>query len=151
MATDVDFRLHPRLEADTLAAGEFGLCTLRMMNEQRYPWFILVPRRAGVRDAHELQAGDYLALWQESRALSLALMQAFGGYKLNLAALGNQVPQLHVHHVVRHTDDAAWPNPVWGAFTAVGRRGRAAPRTAGRGGAGGLSSGGGCRHGSGLT
>jgi len=84
------------------------------MNDANYPWFILVPRRASVREIHELSDADRAQLWEESAQLSRAAMRAFDGFKLNVAALGNVVPQLHVHHIVRRQDDPAWPAPVWG-------------------------------------
>lgn len=110
----MSFELHPRLAADTLVVGDAPLSRLLLMNDAQYPWFILVPRREGVREIYLLSEADQRQLWQESAALSRALMQAFGGHKLNVAALGNVVPQLHLHHVVRQSDDPAWPAPVWG-------------------------------------
>jgi diadenosine tetraphosphate (Ap4A) HIT family hydrolase len=108
------FALHPQLAADTAVAGDFPLCRLLLMNDARYPWFILVPRREGVREIYELADADQAQLAAESAQLGRALMEAFEGHKLNVAALGNMVPQLHVHHVVRYTGDDAWPAPVWG-------------------------------------
>ena len=110
------FELHARLAADTFALGDFPLCRLLLMNDAHYPWFILVPRRAGAREIYELAEPDQQQLLRESGALSRAVMAAFGGDKLNVAALGNVVPQLHVHHVVRSARDPAWPKPVWGAL-----------------------------------
>lgn len=86
------------------------------MNESRYPWLILVPRREGIREIHELDAADRRQLWVESDQVSHALMTLFQPDKLNIAALGNVVPQLHVHHIARFQHDAAWPAPVWGKF-----------------------------------
>jgi diadenosine tetraphosphate (Ap4A) HIT family hydrolase len=77
-----------------------------------------VPRRAGLRELHELAEHDLGRFWRESAATGRALMQEFDGDKLNVAALGNVVPQLHVHHIVRHTTDRAWPRPVWGVVPA---------------------------------
>ena len=94
--------------------GRLELCRLLLMNDANYPWFILVPEREGVREVHELADADRRRLWDESALLSRALHKGFGAHKLNIAALGNQVPQLHVHHIVRYSHDAAWPNPVWG-------------------------------------
>lgn len=108
------FALHPQLQRDTFALGDFALCRLLMMNDAQYPWFILVPRRANLRELHELEEADLQQFWQESGTLSRALLRAFAGDKLNLAALGNVVPQLHVHHIVRLHGDPAWPAPVWG-------------------------------------
>jgi diadenosine tetraphosphate (Ap4A) HIT family hydrolase len=110
----VSFALHPQLAADCHRLGSFPLCLLLLMNEARYPWFILVPQRVGLREIYELDAADQALLLGESAALSRALVRAFAADKLNLAALGNIVPQLHLHHIVRHHGDAAWPAPVWG-------------------------------------
>lgn len=112
------FVLHPRLAADCFELARWPLCTLLLMNDAQYPWCILVPRREGVREIHELSDIDQQALLHESSTLGRALMQAFGGEKLNVAALGNVVPQLHVHHIVRFQADAAWPAPVWGRHPA---------------------------------
>ena len=112
------FALHPRLAADTLVLGDFPLCRLLLMNDAQYPWFILVPRRVGAREIYQLEARDQQQLLRESSALSRAAMDAFKGDKLNVAALGNLVPQLHVHHVVRYAHDPAWPRPVWGLHPA---------------------------------
>lgn len=110
----MSFVLHPRLAADCHQLGSFQLCQLLLMNEARYPWFILVPQRDGLREIYELGEADQALLLRESAALSRALVRAFAADKLNLAALGNIVPQLHLHHIVRHHGDAAWPAPVWG-------------------------------------
>ena len=72
------------------------------------------PQRENIRDTIALIAGDYQSLWTESRSLSVAIMEIFGGEKLNVAALGNVTPQLHLHHIVRFAADPAWPGPVWG-------------------------------------
>lgn len=109
-----EFALHPRLAADTFVLGDFPLCRLLLMNDANYPWCILVPRRADAREIYRLDERDQQQLLRESAALSRAMMDAFGGHKLNVAALGNVVAQLHVHHIVRFPGDAAWPGPVWG-------------------------------------
>jgi diadenosine tetraphosphate (Ap4A) HIT family hydrolase len=108
------FELHPQLAADTITVGDLPLSRLLLMNDSQYPWTILVPRRAGLREIYELHESDQLRFWRESALLSRMLMSAFGGDKLNVAALGNMVPQLHVHHIVRFKTDPAWPAPVWG-------------------------------------
>jgi diadenosine tetraphosphate (Ap4A) HIT family hydrolase len=110
----VTFALHPRLAADTVTAGDLPLCRLLLMNDALYPWCILVPRRDDAREAYLLEEADQRQLWRESAQLSRAMMTAFDGHKLNVAALGNVVPQLHVHHIVRYPGDPAWPGPVWG-------------------------------------
>ena len=112
------FALHPRLEADTVAIGDWPLCRVLLMNDAQYPWFILVPRREGAREIYQLGDADQAQLLRESSQLSRALMQAFRGDKLNVAALGNVVPQLHLHHIVRFAGDPAWPAPVWGRHPA---------------------------------
>ena len=108
------FELHPRLEADCISIGSFPLCRLLLMNDSNYPWFILVPRRAGVREIFELSEDDQRQLLWESSSLSRVIADHFNADKINVAALGNMVPQLHVHHIVRYSSDPAWPAPVWG-------------------------------------
>lgn len=108
------FKLHPRLEADCISIMDLILCRLLLMNNSLYPWCILVPRRSGIRDIHELSDEDQVQLIRESSCLSGVMLTLFGGEKMNVAALGNMVPQLHLHHIVRRTDDPAWPGPVWG-------------------------------------
>lgn len=110
----MSFTLHPRLASDCFVIGELELSTLLLMNDAQYPWCILVPRRTDVREIHELSDADQVQLLRESSLLGRALMRAFGGSKLNVAALGNVVPQLHLHHIVRFEHDPAWPAPVWG-------------------------------------
>lgn len=108
------FLLHPRLESDCIHLGDLPLSRLLLMNDSRYPWCILVPRREDLLEVYELDSDEQRQLWRESAVLGRGMMEAFGGDKLNLAALGNLVPQLHLHHIVRYRDDAAWPGPVWG-------------------------------------
>lgn len=108
------FTLHPRLEADTHAAAEWGLCRILVMNDARYPWLVLVPRREDVTELTALSTADRAQLIDEI-ARAGRLVQALSGVtKLNIGALGNLVPQLHVHVVGRHQGDPAWPGPVWG-------------------------------------
>ncbi|MFO7983826.1 MAG: HIT domain-containing protein [Desulfuromonadales bacterium] len=113
------FSLDQRLCDDTISLGRFELCRLLLMNDANYPWFILVPQREGVREVHELSAEDQNRLLRESSALSASLSTLFEADKMNIAALGNIVPQLHLHHVVRYRTDIAWPAPVWGYRPAV--------------------------------
>lgn len=112
----VGFELHPQLEQDTHFVTDLPLCRVLLMNESRYPWLILAPRRAGIREIHELAAADRQQLWAESDQVSRALIALFQPDKLNIAALGNVVTQLHIHHIARFQTDAAWPAPVWGKF-----------------------------------
>ena len=97
-----------------MRVADWPLCRLLLMLDARYPWFILVPRVPGAHDPIDLSADEYRALWEESATLSRAMRTAFAPHKLNVAALGNVVPQLHVHHIARSIGDAAWPAPVWG-------------------------------------
>ncbi|MDP9139461.1 MAG: HIT domain-containing protein [Pseudomonadota bacterium] len=115
-----EFHLHPRLAADTVFVGDWPLCRVLLMDDAQYPWAILVPRRVDLREAYQLDPADQLQLLAESNHLGREMMQAFSGEKLNVAALGNMVPQLHVHHVVRNSSDPSWPAPVWGKLPAIG-------------------------------
>ena len=110
----MNFTLHSDLQRDCIPMGEFALCQVLLMNDATYPWFVLVPKRGGVSDTIDLNESDHDQLWRESKAFSAAIMTAFKGEKLNVAALGNMTPQLHIHHIVRYTSDAAWPGPIWG-------------------------------------
>ncbi len=111
---EAGFALHPRLAADCHALGELPLCRVLLMDDARYPWLILVPRRPDITEIYQLDAADRAALWAETNAAGEALMRLTGADKLNIAALGNQVPQLHMHLIARRRDDDAWPGPVWG-------------------------------------
>lgn len=108
------FTLHTQLATDCFVLGEAPLSRLLLMNDSQYPWCILVPRRADTREIYQLDAADRRQLLDESITLGEALMRIFSGDKLNVAALGNRVPQLHLHHIVRRYGDPAWPAPVWG-------------------------------------
>lgn len=112
------FVLHERLAADCLVVGDWPLCRVLLMNDGNYPWLILVPRRPDLREIYQLDGADRSQLLAESCLLGETMMREFSGDKLNVAALGNMVPQLHVHHVVRKAGDAAWPAPVWGKVPA---------------------------------
>ena len=110
----VAFLLDPRLEADTHAIGDLPLCELRLMDDARFPWLVLVPRIAGARELLDLDDGDQRALLAEINLVGRAIETLWRPDKLNIAALGNVVPQLHVHVIARFTSDPAWPQPVWG-------------------------------------
>jgi diadenosine tetraphosphate (Ap4A) HIT family hydrolase len=112
----MSFALDPRLAADTLFAGHLGLCEARLMDDVRFEWLVLVPRRAALRELHDLAPDDLALLMGEVTAASRVL-SARGAHKVNVGALGNIVAQLHVHVVARHSGDEAWPGPVWGAGT----------------------------------
>ncbi len=113
------FALHPQLAADTTPLKGLGLSELLLMNDSRFPWLLLVPRRSGMGEIIDLNAADRAALFAEITTVSQALRAATGCDKLNVAALGNQTPQLHVHIIARFRSDAAWPRPVWGVGSAV--------------------------------
>ncbi len=106
--------LHPQLETDCFTVCELELCRVLLMNDRHYPWCILVPKINDVREIFELSEQDQQLLARESAQLSRTMMSLFKGEKMNVAALGNMVPQLHVHHIVRKERDPAWPKPVWG-------------------------------------
>ena len=112
------FVLDTRLAADTTFIADWKLCRALLMDDARFPWLILVPRRAGARELDDLDGHDGVDLLQEIRRAMKALRAVAPCDKLNIGALGNIVSQLHVHVVARHTDDAAWPGPVWGAGVA---------------------------------
>lgn len=113
------FSLDPRLQQDTIHLGAFPLSLLLLMDDCTYPWLILVPKRAGIREIYQLAPADQQQLMRESCHLAETLAALFHADKLNIAALGNVVPQLHLHHVVRFGTDPAWPAPVWGRAPAV--------------------------------
>lgn len=112
------FRLHPRLEQDCEQLGRFTLCRLLLMRDMNYPWCILVPEREGVTEIFQLSDDDQRQLMRESSLLAETMARLFNADKMNIAALGNVVPQLHVHHIARRRDDPAWPDPIWGKLPA---------------------------------
>jgi diadenosine tetraphosphate (Ap4A) HIT family hydrolase len=114
------FLLDTRLEGDSLPVCELPLCSVRLMRDARFPWLLLVPRRAGAREILDLDEADRLDLMREIALASEALRDSAGTCdKLNVGSLGNMVPQLHVHVIARVVGDAAWPGPVWGSGPAV--------------------------------
>ena len=108
------FVLDPRLAAESTPLGELALCQVLLMDDARFPWVLLVPKRAGLVEIIDLGAGDLQRLMEEIATASGVLEAATSPYKLNVAALGNVVRQLHVHIIARFENDAAWPSPVWG-------------------------------------
>lgn len=113
-----DFELHPQLAADTVPVCSWPLCEVLLLNDALYPWLVLVPARPELRDFHDLSPDDMVTAGREISRASEALVELFTPDKVNVAALGNMVPQLHIHVVARFTDDAAWPNPIWGVAPA---------------------------------
>jgi len=109
------FDLHERLAGDTLFLADLELSAVRLMNERTWPWLILIPRRAGVVQISELDPRDRVQLIEEVAQAETAMQRLFRPDRINVGALGNLVPQLHVHVVARFRSDPAWPRPVWGA------------------------------------
>ena len=110
----MDWTLDPQLERDTVMACELALSRVLLNNDANYPWLILVPRRAHTVELIDLDEADRLTLWSEIAQVSRVLKDLTRCHKLNIAQLGNQVAQLHIHVIAREKNDAAWPNPVWG-------------------------------------
>jgi diadenosine tetraphosphate (Ap4A) HIT family hydrolase len=113
--TESTWSLHPQLAADTVSVGDLALSRVLLANDANYPWLILVPRQAGLVEIIDLNDSRRLALMDEIAGAAGALKSITDCDKLNVAALGNQVPQLHVHVIARRHSDKAWPKPVWGA------------------------------------
>lgn len=113
-----DWILHEQLAADTHPVASFGLCELRLLDDANYPWLVLVPRVAEARELTDLTQTQQATLMREIDRVARTLQQVFRPFKLNIAALGNVVPQLHVHLIGREPDDPAWPAPVWGRVQA---------------------------------
>ncbi|MDB6060552.1 MAG: hypothetical protein JWM78_655 [Verrucomicrobiaceae bacterium] len=113
------FELHTQLIKDSVMVGDLSLSRVLLCNDSQYPWLILVPRRADVVELFQLSRIDQQQLLDEISAVSAALAGHFRADKMNVAALGNVVPQLHVHIIARFKEDAAWPRPVWGVQPAV--------------------------------
>jgi len=109
-----EFTLHPQLANDCFELAELPLCKLLLCNDSAYPWFILVPKISDITDIYQLDWQQQQQLLNESSLLSELLMQVFSGDKMNVAALGNVVAQLHLHHIVRYKNDVSWPKPIWG-------------------------------------
>jgi diadenosine tetraphosphate (Ap4A) HIT family hydrolase len=108
-----DFQLDSRLEADTYLVGDLMLSRVLLMDDARFPWVILVPRRPEIREIIDLELRDRAMLYRDMEAVMDAMKRLFSPTKLNVAALGNMVPQLHMHVIARFDDDQAWPKPVW--------------------------------------
>ncbi len=114
-----EFHLDPRLEADTHFVASLSLCDVLLMNDNRFPWLILVPRLEEATEIVDLGEAQKSTLWQEVDQASRELRALTSCDKLNIGALGNMVRQLHIHVIGRYAGDAAWPGPVWGSGTAV--------------------------------
>jgi len=113
------FKLNSQLEKDCFLFGEFSLCKLLLSNDANYPWFILVPMRESISEIFQLNECDQQQLMKELSCLSAVLTQTFNPDKLNIAAYGNIVNQLHLHHIIRYKNDAAWPAPIMGVVPRI--------------------------------
>ncbi|MEQ8322270.1 MAG: HIT family protein [Rhodospirillales bacterium] len=113
------FQLHPTLEKDSLPIIETGSLLIRLINDARFPWGLIVPRVTGMTELHDLPDEVCTEALRASLKLGRVMKSAFAADKINTAAIGNMVPQLHLHVVARTRGDAAWPGPVWGAGTMV--------------------------------
>lgn len=123
-----EFVLHSKLEADTFEIADLEVSQLLLMNDARFPWLILVPQVSDMRDLHNLPKDHYQVVTREIAHVSQILQTLTQAHKMNVGALGNMVPQLHIHIIARQTDDAAWPAPVWGVGEAQPYRQDAAAR-----------------------
>lgn len=113
------FVLHPQLEKDTFSVGNLGLSKILLMNDRRYPWIILVPRLPNLSDITDLNESERKDFIEEINFIAAAMKRYFQPERMNIAMLGNVVPQLHCHIIARFTDDFAWAKPVWGIGEAV--------------------------------
>ena len=109
----MEFKLDERLEGDTFFVGDLPLCTVLLMNVSNFPWIILVPRLQGITELFHLSESDQIDYQKETNYLLEAMSEIYNSHKMNIASLGNLVPQLHTHIIARFKDDDAWPNPVW--------------------------------------
>jgi diadenosine tetraphosphate (Ap4A) HIT family hydrolase len=110
-----EWSLHPQLERDTVPVGDLKLSRILLINDANYPWVLLVPRRPGAVEMIDLSDAEQVELMGEIARASRIMKAMTGCAKINVAALGNMVPQLHVHVIARGRSDPAWPKPVWGA------------------------------------
>lgn len=113
------FHLDEQLANDTVVVGDLPLSMVLLMKDSRYPWAILVPRREGLAEFHDMTQADRRELMEEAAAVSAALQKLSGATKMNIATLGNVVRQLHLHVIARREDDDAWPRPIWAIGTPV--------------------------------
>lgn len=110
------FKLHTKLQQESIEVGRFALCELRLMNDNQFPWFILIPQLPEMSEIFQLEPAAQIQLQQESCLLLERLYSLYQADKINVATLGNEIPQLHVHHIVRYRYDKAWPVTVWGWY-----------------------------------
>lgn len=113
------FQLHPQLEKDAITLGRLTLCRVLLMNDNQFPWLILAPEIDDLTEIYQLDPAQRATLMEESCLIAETLTKLYRPDKLNIAAIGNLVPQLHIHHIARYRHDKAWPAPVWGKFPAI--------------------------------
>ncbi len=113
MSEPTEFQLHKQLRADSIRVGQLELCELRLVNDSRFHWYLLVPRIPDLTELHHLPTAHRLTLLNEIEQLSEHLLATTSASKINVATLGNIVPQLHMHVIGRSPEDPAWPNSVW--------------------------------------
>jgi diadenosine tetraphosphate (Ap4A) HIT family hydrolase len=118
MLPEPPWSLHPQLAEDTAEIGDLPLARVLLMDDANYPWLVLVPRRPDAVEIIDLDDGEQVQMMYEISLLARVLKEVTACDKLNIAAIGNLVPQLHIHIVARRRDDAAWPRPVWGVAAA---------------------------------
>lgn len=119
MSSSSAWSLHPQLEKDTINIGDLPLSRVLVIKDANYPWLLLVPRRPETVEIIDLNEVEQAQLTTEVNRVARALKEITAADKLNIAALGNMVPQLHVHIIARRKTDAAWPRPVWGVVPAL--------------------------------
>ncbi len=110
----MSFTLHPQLQKDTCPLGSLPLCHVLLMNNADYPWLILVPNKPNLRELTDMNADERTVVMEEITRVMQVMEAVYTPDKMNMAALGNMVPQLHIHIIARYQTDNAWPNPVWG-------------------------------------
>ncbi len=116
-----NFRLHQQLAKDTITLGHYPLCRLLLAKDGNYPWLILVPQVDQITEFHQLSPAQQSQFLIESNEISKVLVEQLQADKINIAAIGNMVPQLHIHHVARYETDPCWPKPIWGQLPAIER------------------------------
>lgn len=110
----MSFTLHERIEADSVFVADLPLCQIRLINNATYPWALLIPRQDNIKETIDLSDNDQQQLMKEIALLSKVMQKIYSPDKLNIAGLGNMVPQLHMHVIARFKEDPAWPNAIWG-------------------------------------
>jgi diadenosine tetraphosphate (Ap4A) HIT family hydrolase len=119
MPNTPNFPIHSALLNSSVELAQLPLSTLLLVNDSQFPWLILVPRKADISEIYELEWEDQQQLMNESSLIAEMMMMLFEGDKMNIAAIGNICPQLHLHHVVRYKNDLCWPDPIWGKHSPV--------------------------------